>query len=91
MAVSGIFHVQCAVFGTGGIAARNCRKIAVSIIADFFKCAFIPGVIWDKGSGKMKFILKEAVSINGVKSGIAQEGIRVEAWVERKEIREDWL
>lgn len=83
MAVPGIFHRKGAVFGTGGIA--------VSIIADFFKCAFIPGVIWDKGSGEMKFILKEAVSINGVKRGIAQEGIRVESWVERKEIREDWL
>ena len=83
MAMSGIFHVQCAVVGAGGIT--------VSIIADFFKCAFIPWVIWDKGSGKMKFVLKETVSFNGVKNGIAQEGIRVEVRVERKEIREDCL
>lgn len=83
MAVSGVFHVQGAVFGAGGVA--------VSVIADFFKRAFIPGVIRDKGSGKMKFILKEAVSFDGVKGGIAKESIRAEPRVERKEIREGRL
>ena len=83
MAVSGVFHVQGGVFGAGGVA--------VSVIADFFKRAFIPGVIRDKGSGKMKFILKEAVSFDGVKGGIAKESIRAEPRVERKEIREGRL
>lgn len=37
MAVPGVFHVQGAVFGAG--------RIAVDVIADFFKGAFIPWVI----------------------------------------------
>lgn len=59
MAVSGVFHVQCAVFGAGGIA--------VSIIPDFFKGTFIPWVIRDQCPGEMEFIPEEAVSFDRVK------------------------
>ena len=39
----------------------------------------------------MEFILKEAVNVNRIKSGIAQEGVRVEIRVKGKEIGEDGL
>lgn len=81
MAVSGIFHVQGAVFWADGIAVR--------VIADFFKVTFVSWVVRDQSLGEIEFIPEEAVSFNRVKSGIAQEGIRMETGVERKEIRED--
>ena len=83
MAVSGVFHVQGAVFGAG--------RVAVGVIADFLKGAFIPWVIRDQCFGKMELILKETVNPNGVKSGIAQEGARVKIRVEGEEIGEDLL
>lgn len=83
MAVSGVFHVQGAVFGAG--------RVAVGVIADFLKGAFIPWVIRDQGFGEMEFILKEAVNVNRIESGIAQEGVRVEIRVKGKEIGEDGL
>lgn len=82
-AVPGVFHVQGAVFGAG--------RVAVGVIADFFKGAFIPWVIRDQCFGKMELILKETVNPNGVKSGIAQEGARVKIRVEGEEIGEDRL
>ena len=83
MAVPGIFHGEAAVFWAGGIT--------VSVIADLFKSTLIPWVIRDQGFGKMEFILKEAVNVNRIKSGIAQEGVRVEIRVKGKEIGEDGL
>ena len=41
MAVAGELHVEGAVFGAGGIA--------VYVVADFFKGAFIPRIIGDEG------------------------------------------
>ncbi len=83
MAVPGIFHAQAAVLRAGGVA--------INVVADLFKGALIPGVIRDYGLGKMELILKEAVSFNGIKSGIPKEGIGVEPRVQRKEIGEYWL
>ena len=83
MTVPGVFHVQRAVFGVG--------RVAVGVIADFLKGAFISWVIRNQGFGKMEFFLKEAVNLNRIKSGITQEGVRVEPRMEGKEIREDRL
>ena len=81
MAMPGVFRVQGGVFGAGGIAIR--------VIADFFKGAFVSRVVRDQCLGEMEFIPEEAVSFDRVKSGITQKGIRVEMRVERKEISED--
>lgn len=80
MAVPGIFHGKAVVFGTGGIA--------INIVADFFKSTLISWIIRDQSFGKVKFILKEAVSFNRIKSGISKESIRAEIRVQGKEIRE---
>ena len=69
MAMPGVFHVQGGVFGAGGIAIR--------VIADFFKGAFVSRVVRDQCPGEMEFILEKAVSFDRVKSGITQKGIRM--------------
>lgn len=79
-AVLGIFHVKAAVSGTGGVA--------VNVVSDFRKSAFIPLVIRDQCFGKVEFIFKEAVSFNCIKSGIPKESIRAENQMQGKEIRE---
>lgn len=83
MAVPGVFHVQGTVFGAG--------RVAVGVIADFLKGAFIPWVIRDEDFGEMEFILKEAVNLNRIKSGITQESVRVKIRVKGKETGEDRL
>ena len=83
MAVPGIFHIEGAVPGTGGVT--------VNVISDLFKCTFISQVIRDQCFGKVEFLFKETISFNGIKSGIAEEGIRVEAGVQGEEIRENRL
>lgn len=80
VAVPGIFHGKGAVFWAGGIA--------VNVVADFFKGTLISWIIRDQGSGKVEYILKEAVSFNRIKSGIPEESIRSEIRVQGKEIRE---
>ena len=62
MAMPGVFHVQRAVFESGGIAIR--------VIADFFKGTFVSRGVRDQCPGEMEFIPKEAVSFDRVKSGI---------------------
>lgn len=83
VAVSGVFHVKGAVFWAGGIA--------VNVIADFFKRAFIPRVIRDQSFGEVEIILEEAISIYRVKRRIAKKSIRMERRVQGKEIRESRL
>ena len=67
MAMPGVFHVQGAVFGAGGIVIR--------VIADFFKGTFVSRVVRDQCPGEMEFIPKEAVSFDRVKSGITDRFI----------------
>lgn len=79
VAVPGVFHVQGGVIGAGGVA--------VSIVANLWEGAFIPWVIGDQGSGEVEFIFKEPININGIKSRIPQESIRVEIRVKGKKVR----
>ena len=74
MAVSGVFHVQGAVFGAGGIAVR--------VIADFFNGTFVSRDVRDQRLGRVESIPEETVSFDRVKSGITQKGIRMEIRVE---------
>lgn len=83
MAVPGIFHVQAAVFGAGGVS--------VGVVADFLKGAFIPWVIRNECFGEVELILEEAVGLDCVKRGIAKESVRMEGWVQAKEVGEHRL
>lgn len=74
MAVPGVFHVQGAVFGAGGIAVR--------VIADFFNGTFVSRDVRDQRLGRVESIPEETVSFDRVKSGITQKGIRMEIRVE---------
>lgn len=71
MAEPGKFHDKGAVFRAGGIA--------VNVIPDFFKSAFIPWGVIDERFGEAEFIFKETVS--------AEEGIGAEIRVQCNEIR----
>lgn len=48
MAVPRVFHVEGTVLGAG--------RVAVDVIADFFKSTLIPGIISDKGPGEMELL-----------------------------------
>lgn len=75
----------------GKEAVLRAAGIAVNVIPDFIKRAFIPWVVRDESFGEMEFIFRETVSFNGVKSRITKEGVGVEIRVQCKEISEDWL
>ena len=79
MAMPGILHIQGGVFGAGGIA--------VKVVTDPLKAASIPGVIRDQGPGEMEIVFQEPIGVNGIESGIPKEGIRMEVWVQGKEVR----
>ena len=83
MAVTSVFHVQRTVTGAGGIA--------VYVVADFFKGAFIPWVIGDECFGEVEFLFKEAIGFNSVKSRVPKESVRVEIRMQGKEILKDGL
>ena len=83
MAVASEFHSKGGVPGACGIA--------VNVVADFFKGAFIPWVIGDECFGEVEFLFKEAMGLNGVKSGVTKESVRVEIRVQGKEILKDGL
>ena len=80
MAMPGIFHIEGAVLGASGVA--------INVIADLYKSAFISGIIRNQGFGKMEFLLKEAIGLNRIKSGITKEDIGVKTRVQGKEIGE---
>lgn len=69
VAVSGIFHGKAAVFRAGGIA--------INVVAGFFKSTLISRIIRDQGFREMEFIFQEAISLNGIKGGVAEKGIGV--------------
>ncbi len=79
VAVSGIFHGKAAVFWAGWIA--------VNVVADFFKSTLISWIIRDQGFREMEFIFQEAISLNGIKGGVAEKGIGVEMRMQCKKIR----
>ena len=64
-----VFHGEGRVVGAGGIA--------VFIVTDFFKCAFIPRIVGNQGFGEMEIMEQGAIKSSGIKSGIAQKDIRV--------------
>jgi len=78
--VPAVFHGQIGVFGAGGIA--------INIVTDFFKGAFVPGIIRDQSFREMEIIFEETISLDGVEDGITEEGIRMEVRMQPKEIRE---
>lgn len=74
MAAPGVFHIEGTVLGAS--------RVAVDVIADFFKSTLIPGIIRDKGPGEMELLFQESIGFNRIKGGIAEEGIRSESGVE---------
>lgn len=76
-----VFHGEGRVVGAG--------RIAVFIVPYFFKGAFVPGIVGDQGFLEAEIVLKEAINIIGIKSGIPKEGIGMEAGMGFKEIRKD--
>lgn len=78
MAVSSEFHIKGIIFGAGGIA--------VYVVADFFKSAFVPWVIGDKSFREVEFIFEEAIGFNGIKSRVSKESVRVEGRMQGKEV-----
>ena len=73
MTESEIFHIQGRVSWTG--------RIPIRVVADFIEAAFVSWIIGDKYLLKMEVILKESISVNGIKSRITNEGIRIKVWM----------
>ena len=76
-----IAHIEGRVIGTG--------RIAVFIEPNLLERAFIPRVVRDECFAEAKIVFKRTVDIRRVKSGVAQEGIRVEMRMSGKEIGKD--
>lgn len=76
-----VFHGGGRVVGAG--------RIAIFIVTDLFKGAFVPGIVRDEGFLEAKIVFKEAINIIGIESGIPKEGIGMEAGMGFEEIRKD--
>ena len=78
-----VFHGKGRVIGAG--------RVTVFIKTDWFEGALIAWVIRNQCSFESEVLFKEPVDITRIKSGIAKKGIRMEGWMVRKEVREDWF
>ena len=83
MAEPEAFHGEAAVFGACGVA--------VFVIADFFEPAFVSGIIGDYRFAEMELVFQEAIGVDAVEGRIAEERVRLETGMDRKEIGEDGL
>ena len=63
------------------------RWIPIRVVADFIEAAFVSWFIGDKYLLKMEVILKESISVNGIKSRITNEGNRIKEWMQCKKKR----
>lgn len=78
------FRGAAALHGKGRVIGAG--RIAIIIETDFPEGVFITGIVRNQGFLEAKVIYKEAINVGGIKSSIAQEGIRMEIRVGSEKI-----
>lgn len=88
-AVRASFFFRGAAVLHGKGSAIGVGRIAIIIETDFLEGAFITGIVRNQGLLETEVIYKEAINIGGIKSGIPQEGIRMEIRVGGEKVGKD--